>query len=94
MNRYNRDKTYFSRKGLHELTWKIRKARDMGIISYNQVVLKESQRLDHLAHKYLGNSHDWWILAAMSDIGWGLQIPPGTIINVPINLNQLNDYLQ
>lgn len=42
-----------------------------------------NQRLDHLAASYYKDSRYWWILAAASEIGWGLQIPPGTIVNVP-----------
>jgi len=47
------------------------------------ITLKESQRLDHLAGLYYKDSRYWWVLAAASDIGWGLQVPPGTVINVP-----------
>lgn len=39
-------------------------------------------RLDNLAGDIYGDARYWWILAAGSDIGWGLQVPPGTIINV------------
>ena len=35
------------------------------------------------------DSRFWWVLAAASDIGWGLQVPPGTIINIP-NINQVS----
>lgn len=49
----------------------------------NTVVVSENQRLDQLAAIYYKDSRFWWVLAAASDIGWGLQVPPGTIINIP-----------
>jgi len=39
--------------------------------------------LDHLAATYYKDSRYWWVLAAASEIGWGLQLPPGTVIVVP-----------
>jgi hypothetical protein len=47
------------------------------------ITLSENQRLDHLASIYYKDSRFWWVLAAASDVGWGLQVPPGTIINIP-----------
>jgi len=47
------------------------------------ITLTGNQRLDHLAALYYKDSRYWWVLAAASEIGWGLQLPPGTIINVP-----------
>jgi len=47
------------------------------------VVLQGNQRLDHLAAIYYKDSRYWWILAAASEVGWGLQLPPGTVISVP-----------
>lgn len=55
-----------------------------GTISINtSIILKENQRLDHLAWIYYKDGRYWWVLAAASDVGWGLQVPAGTIINVP-----------
>ena len=39
-------------------------------------------RLDSLAGSVYGDAKYWWVLAVASGIGWGLQIPPGTIINI------------
>lgn len=52
-------------------------------IAYKTVILHEAERLDQLAGKYYGNSRYWWVIAAASNIGWCLQVPPGTIINIP-----------
>ena len=51
------------------------------------MVLRQSQRLDHVAFKELGDPHAWWIIAALSNIGWGMQLPPGTILYIPENMN-------
>ena len=40
-------------------------------------------RLDSLAGTVYGEGRYWWVLAAASDIGWGLQVPPGTVVLVP-----------
>lgn len=67
----------------------IRRARDFGLIPFREIVLTEDQRLDHLAFEYLGNSRWWWVLAGMSDVGWGLQLPAGTIIKVPTDITAI-----
>jgi hypothetical protein len=57
-----------------------------GTIDYSVHVIEGQQRLDTLAANAYGDSSLWWVLAAASGIGWGLQVPPGTIIKVPNNL--------
>ena len=53
------------------------------------IILKEGERLDHIAAKVYGNGQLWWVIAAASGIGWGLQVPPGTRILVPTDLNAI-----
>ena len=48
----------------------------------SRILLTSGDRLDTLAGQIYGEAKYWWILAAASDIGWGLQVPPGTIINI------------
>ena len=52
-------------------------------ITYTRRILKGRERLDTIAGEVYGNGRLWWILAAASDIGWGAQPPPGTIIIIP-----------
>ena len=47
------------------------------------------ERLDQVAGKFYGSASYWWIIAAASGIGWGLQIPPGTILRIPVNLAEV-----
>ncbi len=61
----------------------IRQAIKDGTLSFQSLTLKEAQRLDHLAGQFYSNGRFWWIIAAASEIGWGLQVPAGTFIRVP-----------
>lgn len=54
-----------------------------GTIRFRKQVLQEGERLDVLAGKAYGDGRLWWIIAAASEVGWGLQVPPGTIITIP-----------
>ena len=55
----------------------------------NQLVATGADRLDALAGAIYGDARYWWVLAAASDIGWGLQVPPGTVLKV-IKLSDLD----
>lgn len=68
---------------------RIRKAIRAGTISYRTVPIKQGQRLDHYAQELYGDGRLWWILAACSNIGWALQLPPGTLINIPTDVTQV-----
>ncbi len=61
----------------------IRKAIKDGRVEIKTIVVRGAERLDTIAGSVYGDSRYWWVLAAASDVGWGLQIPPGTIVNVP-----------
>tara|TARA_Y100001973_G_C5192520_1_gene331942 strand:- start:1739 stop:2008 length:270 start_codon:yes stop_codon:yes gene_type:complete len=62
---------------------RIRSAIISGALSYTTIQLSESQRLDTIAGQVYGRSSLWWIIAAASGIGWGLQVPAGTILSIP-----------
>jgi len=61
-----------------------------GRISVREHVLKEGERLDTLAGRTYGDARLWWLIAAASGIGWGLQVPPGTQLFIPTDLRQLS----
>lgn len=76
-------------KGLSFLRQSI-KSGSIPIVS--QVITTGDDRLDALAGSIYGDARYWWILAAASDIGWGLQVPPGTVLNV-IRLSDVEKYM-
>ena len=58
-------------------------------IGFKTIFLSEYQRLDQIAGSYYKDSTYWWVIAAASGIGWAMQLPPGTIIRVPNNLEEV-----
>lgn len=72
----------------------IYQAAKSGLLPCTGYMLKESERLDHIAHKKLGDASLWWVLAAASGIGWGLQLPPGTLVNIPNSIAAVYDIVR
>lgn len=69
--------------GTAKVVSNLRKAiRNGSVPIVNQFTTNGVDRLDVLAASVYGDSRFWWILAAASDIGWGLQVPPGTLISI------------
>jgi len=90
MRRYSKDRQIRGGKlETAKTVTALRRAKEFGLIPTREVILSESQRLDHLAQEHLGNSRFWWVLAALSDIGWGLQLPAGTIIIIPTDMTSV-----
>jgi len=61
----------------------IRNGISRGILRFTERTLQGRERLDVLAGSIYGDSNLWWIIAAASNVGWGLQVPPGTRIVIP-----------
>ena len=57
-----------------------------GAVKVRIQALQEADRLDIIAHRVYGDASLWWIIAAASNIGWGLQVPPGTRLIIPVNV--------
>lgn len=93
VNRYDRDGTILGGRafGTAGSVNAIRLAVRRGEISLQTVVLSEAQRLDTVAGDTYGNSSLWWVIAAASNIGWGLQVPAGTELSIPTDLSQIGD---
>jgi len=46
--------------------------------------VREEDRLDILAEKYLGDPRLWWVICDYNGIAFPLQLPPeGTILRIP-----------
>ena len=52
-------------------------------------VLREGERIDIIAGEELGDAKMWWIIAACSGIGWGMQAPAGTSLTIPVKLSDV-----
>ena len=61
----------------------IKKAIDNNEVRFTTRILRAGERLDIIAGQVYGDSNLYWIIASASAIGWPLQVPPGTIINIP-----------
>mgnify|MGYP001296555193 CR=1 FL=1 len=70
-----------------DLNSKIFFACDRNIIPTNTHVVKQGERLDTIAGTAYGSGALWWVIAAASGIGWGLQVPPGTLLRIPTDLS-------
>ncbi len=84
-SRYSRDPLLDlgAQFGTSYATQVIRKAVKNGSLPVKSVILRGAERLDTMAANVYGDGRYWWVLAAASNIGWGLQAPPGTVINIP-----------
>lgn len=65
------------------------KAVSNGAIPFKSIIMEEGRRLDQLSGEIYGDAGYWWVLAAASGIGWGLQVPPGTLIRAPTSLEKV-----
>ncbi len=72
---------------------KIHRAVINFVLPVDRVILQAGERLDVIALKRYQNSDYWWIIAAASGIGWNLQVPPGTILAIPRDVNQVFAYI-
>jgi len=70
----------------------IRENMQNGNIRYREIVIKEAIRLDTLAGIEYGDGTLWWIIAAASNVGYGLGILPGTIIRIP-DMSDVSKYV-
>jgi len=77
---------YFGTSKAHRL---VRTLINNKTVSVKRVALQESERLDIVAQRHYGDSSLWWIIAAASNIGWGLQVPAGTYLVIPKDLGPI-----
>ena len=94
MGRYNSDRSinFGTSLGNPGGAIRIRNAYKQGLITVKKITLGSATRIDHLAFQYMGDPSYWWAIAALSNIGWGLQLPPGTFLVIPTNLSQVKEF--
>lgn len=91
INRYSSDSLVLGGKLLatNRTIPNLRNAINAGTVSTIAYTILEGDRLDALAGRYYGDGRLWWVIAAASGIGWWLQVPPGTRLLIPTDLNQV-----
>jgi len=90
INRYAADRIINGKiLGTNGAIQRIRDGVSNGNIDTSTIVLKEPDRLDNIAGRFYGDGRLWWVIAACSGIGWWLQIPAGTRLVVPNDINQV-----
>ena len=96
LGRYDRNNTLAGGKQLTTNTTPrdISSAVSSGRIPVTRQISQEGDRLDRIAGKAYGNSSLWWVIAAASGIGWGLQVPPGTLLLIPNSLEKVAAVLE
>lgn len=67
----------------------IQRAIKSGEIDFDVITLSGNQRLDVISGQFYGTSEFWWIIAAASGIGWGLQVPAGTLLRIPKSIERV-----
>ena len=71
---------------------------DLSSIPHTIVKFKETDRLDHLAERFLGSGTYWWAICLMNDLDnpFSYKLLPGFLLKIPntmgsiLNLIQLN----
>jgi hypothetical protein len=85
-SRYNRTPVlnYGAQYGTGRAREAIQAAIAAGRLTTKPMLLRGSERLDTIAGEIYGDSRYWWVIAAASNIGWGMQVPAGTMLKVPV----------
>jgi len=82
------DLKYFTSPGGYK---GLKKAIDNGTIATFEYITKPKDRLDTLAHNFLGDGRYWWVIAIINDIGWGLQVTNGRTLIIPNSVTPVLD---
>lgn len=46
-------------------------------------VVVEGDRVDLLAHRYLGRADLWWVICDVNGIGWPMELEVGMVLRIP-----------
>jgi nucleoid-associated protein YgaU len=95
MNRYRNDTIIKNGTTIetNRLILRLRTAIKNNNIACTERYLRDGERLDTIAYQYYGDGGLWWVIAAASNIGWWLQVPPGTLLRIPVDLNSFSNYI-
>ena len=91
INRYASDSKIDDGKimGTNGAIKRLRDALSNGSITTREMVIQEGDRLDAIAGRFYGDGRLWWVIAVSSNIGWWMQVPPGTRLLIPTDISQV-----
>jgi hypothetical protein len=72
-----------------EVCYRIRKAVSTGRLLSQKYTTTQGVRLDTIAGQVYNNATLWWVIAAASGIGWACQVPTGTVLRIPANVEDV-----
>lgn len=87
MRRYEKATKVFPFENSYGVSYAIPIIRDNienGSVKYVQRSMREGERLDTIAASEYGDGRLFWIIAAASNIGFAPQVPPGTLLRIPV----------
>jgi nucleoid-associated protein YgaU len=93
ISRYTFAKRNSENVGPSGASYKINRAVKAGALTTTTAIIKEGERLDQISARTYGDPSYWWVIAAASGIGWGMQVPPGIVLTIPTDLSDVMSLL-
>ncbi len=93
MRRYTRTNIVGNWYGTTENISAIHSAVEQGRLQFNERTSTSADRLNSLAGDTYGDGRLWWVIAAASGIGWALQVPAGTLLRIPTDINAVSSLI-
>ena len=71
-------------------------ATDLRNIPHTTIVFKETDRLDHLAEKFMGSATYWWVICLMNNLEnpFSYKLLPGVRLMIPNNADPVVQMIQ
>jgi hypothetical protein len=63
--------------------------RELESVNTFRVRLAQFERLDNLAHRYLGSGEYWWVIALINGLEWPYAFEEGQLIKIPVELDDV-----
>ena len=72
------------------------KMEDLENIPHTIIKFKETDRLDHLAARFLGSATYWWAICLMNDLDnpFSYKLLPGFLLKVPNTMDSILSLIQ
>ena len=69
---------------------------DLLIIPHTIIKFKETDRLDHLAERFLGSATYWWAICLMNDLNnpFSYKLLPGFLLRIPNTIDSILSLIQ